>query len=124
MFEHTGQYVYVDSTDTKRFQEVAKLVSPITNTPMSGCLSFQYQQHHSGDHLFSVFTRDQAGQYQELWRADLPENNHVDWNPEDRVWMPVQVDLKAPYPIEVDNQMLTSREGYTHLSLLLGYNFS
>ncbi|XP_056591810.1 MAM domain-containing protein 2 isoform X1 [Triplophysa dalaica] len=99
--DRTGQYMYVDSTDTKRFQEVAKLVSPITNTPMSGCLSFQYQQHHSGDHLFSVFTRDQAGQYQELWRADLPENNHVDWNPEDRVWMPVQVDLKAPYPVEL-----------------------
>lgn len=99
--DRTGQYMYVNSTDTKSFQEVAKLVSPMTTAPMSGCLSFQYQQHHSGDHLFSVFSRDQAGQYQELWRADLPENNHVDWNPEDRVWIPVQVDLKAPYPIEL-----------------------
>lgn len=99
--DSTGQYMYVDSTDTKGFQEVAKLVSPMTTAPMSGCLSFQYQKHHSGDHLFTLFTRDQAGQYQELWRADLPENNHVDWNPEDRVWIPVQVDLKAPYPIEV-----------------------
>ncbi|XP_055065041.2 MAM domain-containing protein 2 [Misgurnus anguillicaudatus] len=99
--DKTGWYTYVDSTDTKSFQEVAKLVSPMTTVPMSGCLSFLYQHHHSGDHLFSLFSRDQAGQYQELWRADLPENNHLDWNPEARVRIPVQVDLKAPYPIEL-----------------------
>lgn len=93
--------MYVDSSDTKSFQEVARLVSPLTTVPMSGCLSFQYQQHHAGDHLFSLFSRDQAGQYQELWRANLPENNNVNWSPETRVWIPVQVDLKAPYPVEV-----------------------
>ncbi|XP_051541508.1 MAM domain-containing protein 2 [Myxocyprinus asiaticus] len=97
----TGQYMYVDSTENKSFQEVAKLVSPMTTVPMSGCLSFQYQQYHARDRLFTVFSRDQAGQYQELWRADLPENNHVDWSPEVRVWTPAQVDLKAPYPIEL-----------------------
>ncbi|XP_016391671.1 MAM domain-containing protein 2 [Sinocyclocheilus rhinocerous] len=97
----TGQYMFVDSTDTKSFQEVAKLVSPMTTVPMSGCLNFQYQQYHAGDHLFTLFSRDQAGQYQELWRADLPENNNVNWSPETRVWIPVQVDLKAPYPIEL-----------------------
>uniref|UniRef100_A0A8C1T7P0 MAM domain containing 2b n=1 Tax=Cyprinus carpio TaxID=7962 RepID=A0A8C1T7P0_CYPCA len=96
-----GQYMYVDSSDTKSFQEVARLVSPLTTVPMSGCLSFQYQQHHAGDHLFSLFSRDQAGQYQELWRANLPENNNVNWSPETRVWIPVQVDLKAPYPVEL-----------------------
>ncbi|XP_059395192.1 MAM domain-containing protein 2 [Carassius carassius] len=97
----TGQYMFVDSTDTKSFQEVAKLVSPMTSVPMSGCLSFQYQHYHAGDHLFSLFSRDQAGQYQELWRADLLENNTMNWSPETRVWIPVQVDLKAPYPIEL-----------------------
>lgn len=101
LIDGTGQYMYVDSTDTKSFQEVAELVSPMTTVPMSGCLSFQYQQDHAGEHLFSLFSRDQAGQYQELWRADLPENNHVDWSPEARVWRPVQVDLRAPYPIEL-----------------------
>uniref|UniRef100_A0A8C1EP10 MAM domain containing 2b n=1 Tax=Cyprinus carpio carpio TaxID=630221 RepID=A0A8C1EP10_CYPCA len=97
----TGQYMFVDSNDTKSFQEVAKLVSPMTTVPMSGCLSFQYQQYHAGDHLFTLFSRDQAGQYQELWRADLLENNNVNWSPETRVWIPVQVDLKAPYPLEL-----------------------
>lgn len=97
----TGQYMYVDSTDTKSFQEVAELVSPMTTVPMSGCLSFQYQQDHAGDHVFSLFSRDQARQYQELWRVDVPGDKHVDWSPEARVWIPVQVDLKAPYPIEV-----------------------
>uniref|UniRef100_A0A8C2DKP0 MAM domain containing 2b n=1 Tax=Cyprinus carpio TaxID=7962 RepID=A0A8C2DKP0_CYPCA len=97
----TGQYMFVDSNDTKSFQEVAKLVSPMTTVPMSGCLSFQYQQYHAGDHLFTLFSRDQAGQYQELWRANLLENNNVNWSPETRVWIPVQVDLKAPYPLEL-----------------------
>lgn len=115
----TGQYMYVDSTDTKSFQEVAELVSPMTTVPMSGCLSFQYQQDHAGEHLFSLFSRDQAGQYQELWRADLPENNHVDWSPEARVWRPVQVDLRAPYPIEV---RLTNTNKAHHAGLLLWEN--
>lgn len=106
--------MYVDSTDTKSFQEVAELVSPMTTVPMSGCLSFQYQQYHAGDHLFSLFSRDQAGQYQELWRADLPENNHVDWSPEARVWIPVQVDLKAPYPMEV---WIHTNKSYHHADL-------
>uniref|UniRef100_A0A672S916 MAM domain containing 2 n=1 Tax=Sinocyclocheilus grahami TaxID=75366 RepID=A0A672S916_SINGR len=78
----TGQYMYVDS---KSFQEVARLASPMTTVPMPGCLSFQYQQYHAGDHLFTLFSRDQAGQYQELWRADLPENNNVNWSPETRL---------------------------------------
>ncbi|XP_073685887.1 MAM domain-containing protein 2 [Garra rufa] len=101
LIERTGQYIYVDPTDAKSFQEVAKLVSPMTTVPMSGCLSFQYQQYHAEDHLFTLFSRDQAGQYQELWRADLTENNNVNWSPETKVWIPVQVDLKAPYPIEL-----------------------
>uniref|UniRef100_A0A671SL39 MAM domain-containing protein n=1 Tax=Sinocyclocheilus anshuiensis TaxID=1608454 RepID=A0A671SL39_9TELE len=53
----TGQYMYVDS---KSLQEVARLASPMTTVPMSGCLSFQYQQYHAGDHLFTLFSRDQT----------------------------------------------------------------
>ncbi|TRY71407.1 hypothetical protein DNTS_013705 [Danionella cerebrum] len=97
----TGQFMYVDSTEAKGFHEVARLVSPMMTLPMSGCLSFQYQQYQTGEHLFSLFSRDQSGQYQELWRADSPESNDVDWSPEDKVWMPAQVELKAPYPVEL-----------------------
>ncbi|XP_016084905.1 MAM domain-containing protein 2-like [Sinocyclocheilus grahami] len=92
----TGQYMYVDS---KSFQEVARLASPMTTVPMPGCLSFQYQQYHAGDHLFTLFSRDQAGQYQELWRADLPENNNVNWSPETRVWSSISYrGLSSPGP--------------------------
>ncbi|KAI4882718.1 hypothetical protein NFI96_028526 [Prochilodus magdalenae] len=96
-----GNYMYVDSVYTKAVQKVAKLVTPMTTVPMSGCLSFQYQQDHVEGHLFSVYSRDRAGQYQELWKADQPETNHVDWGVETQVWIPVQVTLRAPYPVEV-----------------------
>ncbi|XP_036451600.1 MAM domain-containing protein 2 [Colossoma macropomum] len=96
-----GHYMYVDSVHAKTLQDVAKLVTPMTTVPMSGCLSFQYQQDRVEGHLFSVYSRDRAGQYQELWKADLPESNHVDWGAETQVWIPVQVALRAPYPMEV-----------------------
>ncbi|KAI2660059.1 MAM domain-containing protein 2 [Labeo rohita] len=107
--------MYVDSTDAKSFQEVAKLVSPMTTVPMSGCVSFQYQQHHAGDHLFTLFSRDQTGQYQELWRADIPENNNVNWSPETRVLIPVQVDLKAPYPLVFEVAFNSAHGGFVIL---------
>uniref|UniRef100_A0A8C5GE46 MAM domain-containing protein 2-like n=1 Tax=Gouania willdenowi TaxID=441366 RepID=A0A8C5GE46_GOUWI len=90
----TGHLMYVDSVYAKSFKEVAKLVSPLTTVPMSGCLSFNYQRSEEGGNLFSVFTRDRLGQYQELWR---PENHS---EPE-REWTLVQVDMKAPYSIQV-----------------------
>lgn len=99
--DEPGNYMYVDSVHTKTLKEVAKLVSPMTMVPLSGCLSFQYKQDHVDGHLFSVYSRDRAGQYQELWRADQPENNQVDWGTETQVWIPVQVALRAPYPVEV-----------------------
>lgn len=61
--------MYVDSVYAKTFKEVAKLVSPMTTVPLSGCLSFQYQRSEERGNMFSVFTRDCMGQYQELWRA-------------------------------------------------------
>lgn len=95
--------MYVDSIYAKTFKEVAKLVSPMTTMPMSGCLSFQYQRSEETGNLFSVFTRDQLGQYQELWRAGT--ENQSDWSRMLGEWMPVQVDLKAPYAVQVNMSM-------------------
>lgn len=91
--------MYVDSVYAKTFKEVAKLVSPMMMVPMSGCLSFQYQRSEDKGNLFSVFTRDRLGQYQELWRAESENQN--DWSGSLGEWMPVQVDLKAPYSVQV-----------------------
>lgn len=91
--------MYVDSIYAKTFKEVAKLVSPMTTVPLSGCLSFQYQRSEERGNLFSVFARDRLGQYQELWRAGSENQTH--WSPTLREWVPVQVDLKAPYSVQV-----------------------
>ncbi|XP_054468444.1 MAM domain-containing protein 2-like [Anoplopoma fimbria] len=95
----TGHLMYVDSIYAKTFKEVAKLVSPMTTVPMSGCLSFQYLRSERSGNLFSVYTRDQLGQYQELWRADTEIPS--DWSETLEEWIPVQVDLKAPYSVQV-----------------------
>ncbi|XP_010734159.3 MAM domain-containing protein 2 [Larimichthys crocea] len=95
----TGHLMYVDSIYAKTFKEVAKLVSPMTKVPISGCLSFQYQRSEERGNLFSVFTRDPLGQYQELWRAGTESQN--EWSGTLGEWIPVQVDLKAPYSIQV-----------------------
>ncbi|XP_061590486.1 MAM domain-containing protein 2-like isoform X1 [Cololabis saira] len=95
----TGHFMYVDSGYTKTFKEVAKLVSPMTTVPMSGCLSFQYQRSEDRGNLFAVFTRDLLGQYQELWRPGSEDQN--DWSEAVGEWIPVQVDLKAPYSVQV-----------------------
>ncbi|KAM9455823.1 MAM domain-containing protein 2 [Clarias gariepinus] len=96
-----GHYMYVDSIHSRTLREVATLVSPITSATMSGCLSFQYQQDHAKGHMFSVYSRDRAGQYRELWTADPSENNHVEREAKTQVWIPVLVPLSAPYPIQV-----------------------
>lgn len=93
----TGTFMYVDSVYAKTFKEVAKLVSPMTMVPMSGCFSFQYQRSEERGNLFSVYTRDRLGQYQELWKAG--NENQSDWTLGE--WIPVQVDLKAPYSVQV-----------------------
>ncbi|XP_026195839.1 MAM domain-containing protein 2-like [Anabas testudineus] len=95
----TGHFMYVDSIYGKTFKEVAKLVSPMTTVPMSGCLSFQYQRSEERGNMFSVYTRDSLGQYQELWRAS--SENQSDWSQMLGEWIPVQVDLKAPYSVQV-----------------------
>ncbi|XP_022059717.2 MAM domain-containing protein 2-like [Acanthochromis polyacanthus] len=95
----TGHFMYVDSVYAETFKEVAKLVTPMTTVPMSGCLSFQYQRSEERGNLFSVFTRDRLGQYQELWRAG--QDNQDDWGETVGEWIPVQLDLKAPYSVQV-----------------------
>ncbi|XP_032426134.1 MAM domain-containing protein 2 isoform X2 [Xiphophorus hellerii] len=95
----TGHFMYVDSSYAKTFTEVAKLVSPMATTPMSGCLSFQYQRSEERGNMFTVFTRDRLGQYQELWKAE--PDNRVDFISPPGEWIPVQVDLKAPHPVQV-----------------------
>ncbi|XP_059214570.1 MAM domain-containing protein 2-like [Centropristis striata] len=95
----TGHLMYVDSVYARTFKEVAKLVSPMTTVAMSGCLSFQYQRSQEGGSLFSVYTRDQLGQYQELWRDHTQNQSHWVGAPEE--WIPVQVDLRAPYSVQV-----------------------
>lgn len=98
--------MYVDSVYAKTFKEVAKLVSPMTLVPMSGCLSFQYQRSEDRGNLFSVYTRDRLGQYQELWRAGA--ENQSDWTETPGQWTPVQVDLKAPYSVQVNTNTFLS----------------
>ncbi|KAM4533199.1 MAM domain-containing protein 2 [Fundulus diaphanus] len=95
----TGHFMYVDSSYAKTFKEVAKLVSPMATMAMTGCLSFQYQRSEERGNLFSVFTRNRLGQYQELWRAET--ENRVDFSRAPGEWIPVQVDLKAPYSVQV-----------------------
>ncbi|XP_048188748.1 MAM domain-containing protein 2 isoform X2 [Perognathus longimembris pacificus] len=87
-----GHYMYVDSVYVKHFQEVAQLVSPMTTAPMSGCLSFYYQLQQGNDNAFSLYTRDVAGLYEEIWKVDNPEN---------AAWNLAEVEFSAPYPIEV-----------------------
>ncbi|XP_023253312.1 MAM domain-containing protein 2 isoform X1 [Seriola lalandi dorsalis] len=87
-----GHYMYVDSVYAKHFQEVAKLTSPMTTVPMAGCLSFYYQRDQERGNIFSVFTRDQLGHYEEIWRPGVYVTGG---------WTMVSVDIKAPHPLEV-----------------------
>lgn len=84
--------MYVDSVYIKHFQEVAQLISPMTTAPMSGCLSFYYQVQQENDNVFSLYTRDAAGLYEEIWKMSSPGN---------AAWNLAEVEFSAPYPMEV-----------------------
>ncbi|KAK5909222.1 hypothetical protein CesoFtcFv8_003171 [Champsocephalus esox] len=66
-----GHYMYVDSVYAKHFQEVAKLSSPMTTVPLAGCLSFYYNRDQERGNIFSLFTRDQLGHYEDMWRPEV-----------------------------------------------------
>ncbi|XP_006734291.1 MAM domain-containing protein 2, partial [Leptonychotes weddellii] len=87
-----GHYMYVDSVYVKHFQEVAQLISPKTMAPMSGCLSFYYQLQQGNDNSFSLYTRDGAGLYEEIWKVGQPGS---------AAWNLAEVEFSAPYPMEV-----------------------
>uniref|UniRef100_A0A665URR7 MAM domain-containing protein n=1 Tax=Echeneis naucrates TaxID=173247 RepID=A0A665URR7_ECHNA len=87
-----GHYMYVDSVYAKHFQEVAKLTSPMTTVPMAGCLTFYYQRDQEKGNIFSVFTKDQLGHYEEIWRPEVYSTAS---------WILVSVDIKALHPLEV-----------------------
>uniref|UniRef100_A0AAY4C702 MAM domain-containing protein n=1 Tax=Denticeps clupeoides TaxID=299321 RepID=A0AAY4C702_9TELE len=108
MNNERGHYMYVDSVYAKRFQEVAKLSSPMTTTPMSGCLSFYYQRDQARGNFFSLFTKDELGHYEEIWRPDVYATS---------TWKLVQVDIKAPHPIEAVFEVAfnSARGGYVAL---------
>lgn len=84
--------MYVDSVYVKHFQEVAQLISPKTTAPMSGCLSFYYQLQQGNDNSFSLYTRDGAGLYEEIWKVGQPGS---------AAWNLAEVEFSAPYPMEV-----------------------
>ncbi|XP_066567273.1 MAM domain-containing protein 2a isoform X2 [Amia ocellicauda] len=108
MSNQRGHYMYVDSIYAKNFQEVAQLSSPMTITAMSGCLSFYYQRDQERGNIFSVFTRDKLGQYEEIWRPDFYATS---------IWKLVQVDIKASHPSEVVFEVAfnSARGGYVAL---------
>ncbi|KAG5261821.1 hypothetical protein AALO_G00288910 [Alosa alosa] len=89
-----GRYMYVDTADAQAFQEVTQLASPLTTEPLSGCLSFLFQQQQAEAHRLALYQRDAAGHYRPLWKAPAP-HGYVG------VWLPVQVELKAPYPVQL-----------------------
>lgn len=99
LYSVPGRHLYVSSLYTKEFQEVAKLVSPMITVPISGCLSFYYQRNQSRGNFFSVFTRDQLGHYEEIWRPDVYATS---------TWVLVQVDIKVHHPSEVSARNVRS----------------
>lgn len=102
--------MYVDSVYVKHFQEVAKLTSPMTTAPMAGCLSFYYYRDQERGNVFSVYTRDQLGHYEEIWRPE------VEATPS---WTLVGVDIKAPHPLEVSEGRCTSQLRCSRLNILV-----
>ncbi|XP_033870376.2 MAM domain-containing protein 2-like [Acipenser ruthenus] len=92
MNNERGHYMYVDPVYAKHFQEVAQLTSPMTTTMISGCLSFYYQRDQAKGNVFSVFTRDRMGHYEEIWKPDIYAKF---------IWKLVKVDIKAPHPLAV-----------------------
>ncbi|KAM8866231.1 MAM domain-containing protein 2a isoform 1-T1 [Synchiropus picturatus] len=103
--DHRGHFMYVDSLYVKHFQEVAKLTLPMTTVPLAGCLSFYYHRDQELGNIFTVFTRDQLGHYEEVWR---PEEYTT------KGWTLAGIDLKAPHPLEVVFEVAfnSARGGY------------
>lgn len=103
--------MYVDSVYIKHFQEVAQLISPMTTAPMSGCLSFYYQLQQGNDNVFSLYSRDVTGLYEEIWKTNSPGNP---------AWNLAEVEFSAPYPMEVGvplGPVLATMQGTAHTEM-------
>uniref|UniRef100_A0A8C4RKU4 MAM domain containing 2a n=1 Tax=Erpetoichthys calabaricus TaxID=27687 RepID=A0A8C4RKU4_ERPCA len=99
MSNQRGHYMYVDSIYVKNFQEVAQLASPMTMFPIAGCLSFYYHRNQGKGNIFSVFTRDVFGHYEEIWRPEKQETS---------TWNRVKVDIKTHHPLQVGDIFINS----------------
>ncbi|XP_054630173.1 MAM domain-containing protein 2a isoform X2 [Dunckerocampus dactyliophorus] len=114
LFDHvsnsnrTGHFMYADSLYAKHFQEVAKLMSPVTNVPIAGCLSFFYHRDQERGNMFTLFTKDQLGHYEEIWRPDVYVTSG---------WTLVNVDMKAPQPLQLvfEAAFNSARGGYVSI---------
>lgn len=95
-FTALGHFMYVDSVYSKHFQEVAKLTSPMTTVPMEGCLSFYFHRKQERGNIFSVFTRDQLGVFEEIWRPEVIATAG---------WTLVYIDIKALHPQQVSTKI-------------------
>ncbi|XP_069778645.1 MAM domain-containing protein 2a isoform X2 [Narcine bancroftii] len=102
-----GHYMYVDSIYATRLHEVAQLMSPMTISVLSGCLSFFYQLEQKHSTLFVVYTKDRIGHYEEVWRTNQSMYN----------WNLVKVNIKATHPFQVVFEVAFSSiiEGYVAL---------
>lgn len=102
-----GHYMYVDSIYAMRLHEVAQLMSPMTISVLSGCLSFHYQLEQKYSTLFVVYTKDRIGHYEELWRSN--QSMHT--------WNLVKVNIKASHPFQLVFEVAFSSmiEGYVAL---------
>nr|XP_057926117.1 MAM domain-containing protein 2a isoform X2 [Doryrhamphus excisus] len=114
LFDHVserkraGHFMYADSLYAKHFQEVAKLMSPVTSAPMAGCLSFFYHRDQERGNMFTLFTKDQLGHYEEIWRPDVYVTSG---------WTFVNVDMKAPQPLQLvfEAAFNSARGGYVSI---------
>ncbi|XP_072114207.1 MAM domain-containing protein 2a isoform X2 [Mobula birostris] len=102
-----GHYMYVDSIYATHLHEVAQLMSPVTISALSGCLSFFYQLHQKHTTFFVVYTKDRIGHYEEVWRANQSTYN----------WNLVKVNIKASHPFQMVFEVAFSSmtEGYVAL---------
>ncbi|XP_059829833.1 MAM domain-containing protein 2a [Hypanus sabinus] len=102
-----GHYMYVDSIYATHLHEVAQLMSPLTISALSGCLSFFYQLRRKHSTFFVVYTKDRIGHYEEVWRA-----NHSTHN-----WNLVKVNIKASHPFQMVFEVAFSSmtDGYVAL---------
>uniref|UniRef100_A0A4W3I6R7 MAM domain containing 2a n=1 Tax=Callorhinchus milii TaxID=7868 RepID=A0A4W3I6R7_CALMI len=105
--DELGHYMYVDSVYITNLQEVAQLVSPLTTSVLSGCLSFYYQLEQKSSNSFVVYTKDRRGHYEEIWRATQAVDS----------WSLVEVDIEASHSFQIVFEVTFSSIDGGHVAL-------